>query len=216
MQSQRQTAYKLWISDIIRGKYSRDEGEFGLNYVLVGDKKVSRINLIGTFVDFYRNENGSYVAALLDDGSGAIRCKNWNEDINLYNNVGIGSIVLIVGKLREQDGEVYIIPEIVKSVDPAWAKVRILELNKKYGKPERIEFETDVKNPEIVEEIVSGSDRHRILNLIEKYDSTNGIDYDELILKSGLKEDAVKEIVVDLLKSGELFEPKPGKLKLLG
>ena len=42
------------------------------------------------------------------------------------------------------------------------------------------------------------------------------LDYDDLILKSGLNESLVKEVVTDLLKNGDIFEPKPGKLKILG
>lgn len=217
MQTQRQTAYKLWVSDLVRGKYQKEEGEFGLNYILINNKKISRVNLIGTFVDIYKNDTGSYVVALLDDGFGSIRCKNWNEDLNLYNNISIGSVVLIIGKIREQNGEIYIIPEIVKIVDSVWAKVRNSELKKKYGEPEKIEFNTSVKEPEIIEEIVSSeSDRQKILGLIEKNDSLNGIDYDDLILKSGLKEEIVKDILNDLIKQGEIFEPKSGRLKILG
>lgn len=217
MQVQRQTAHKLWISDLIRGKYQRDEGEFGLNYILINNKKISRVNLIGTFVDIYKNDAESYIVTLLDDGFGAIRCKNWNEDLNLYANVGIGSVVLIIGKIREQNGETYIIPEIVKAVDPIWAKIRNSELKNKYGSPEKIEFNAGVKEPEIIEEIVgSENDKQKILGLIEKNDSLDGIDYDNLILKSGLKEEIVKDIINDLIKQGEIFEPKPGRLKILG
>ena len=214
---QRQTACKLWISNLIKGKYHKEEGEFGLNYVLINDKKIARVNLIATFVDIYKNDAENYIIALLDDGFGSVRCKNWNEDLNLYKNVGIGNVVLVIGKVREQNGEIYIVPEILKVIDSIWAKVRNSELKKKYGEPEKIEFNADVKEPEIVEEIVSSeSDRQRILSLIERNDSLDGIDYDDLILKSGLKEEIVKDIINDLIKQGEIFEPKSGRLKILG
>lgn len=216
MQQNRQTAYKLWISDILKGIYSREEGEFGLNYVLVKDKKVARVNLIGTFSDIYRSESGGYIAALLDDGFGSIRCKNWNEDSKLYENVSIGTIVLVVGKIREQNGEMYIVPEIVRIVEPIWLKIRNMELTKLYGKPERVEFEADVKNLEVVEEVVSGNDRQKIIGLIDKNGSSDGIDYDALVLKSKLSEDVARKIIEDLLKDGEIYEPRAGRLKILG
>ena len=34
----------------------------------------------------------------LDDGSGAIRVKAWNETINLFLDVDIGDLVLVIGK----------------------------------------------------------------------------------------------------------------------
>ena len=131
----RKTANKIWISLLLRGEFHKEEGEFGSNYVLIGDKKISRVNVIAIVVDKFINEVHDAGTVEIDDGSGNILIKVWQDDVKIIDNVTIGDLILAVGKLRQFNDEIYIVPELIKTLkDMNWAKIRKLELEKEYGK----------------------------------------------------------------------------------
>ena len=62
-------ANKLRIKDLHAGSYVRTEGQFEPNYLTLGDRKISRVNVIAVIVS---NEEAGLV---LDDGSGRIEAR---------------------------------------------------------------------------------------------------------------------------------------------
>ncbi len=222
MQQSRQTAFKLWLHDIKNSKYFREEGEFSPNYVLFKDKKISRVNIIANVVMKFENPERSYSSITLDDGSNNIRVKCWREDIKILDDIDIGNTVMVIGRVREFNNEGYIIPEIVKNMDSNWALVRRLELEKLYGKlvnnsnvvKEEVAIYDNVEE-ELVEEIQIENNRQKILSLIEKFDSDSGADISDIVTSSNVEKDEARKIIEELLKEGEIFELKPGKLKLI-
>ena len=131
-QIQRQTAFKVWISSLLSGKYTKGTEQFEAGFIEVNNTKVSRVNLIGIIIDKFEAE--TQVSLTLDDGSGSIRVKAWNENISLMTGFNIGDLVIVVGKVKEYNNQVYVTPEIVKNLDnPLWLKVRKLELSKTFG-----------------------------------------------------------------------------------
>jgi len=54
------------------------------------------------------------------------------------------------------------------------------------------------------------------LELIKENDDGNGVDIDQIILSSGLDESEAHEVISELIKQGEIYEPKPNKIKILG
>jgi|SRR3989338_7041244 len=223
----RNTAYKVWIADLVVGKFIKGQEQFDSGYVEVKNKKISRVNLICGVVDKFSGNN--YMSLSLDDGSGAIRVKAWNETINLFLDVDIGDLVLVIGKVREYNNSIYIVPEIVRKLDnPLWLKVRRLELTKFYGEPQRVELKLEEENnvlveetPEInvIEEKIQDEDkinsREVVLSLIESLDLGDGANFDDVVIKSSLGEEA-KNIIEDLIKGGEVFELHKGKLRIIG
>ncbi len=204
----RQTAYKFWIKKILGVKWELDEE--GILRFDIGGLKVSRVNLIGNVINKYEGNNYSYLT--IDDGSGQIRLKVWGDDIKLLNKPRIGDTVLVVGKISQSQGEIFIRPEIVRVIDKLWLKVRKRELEKAFGELEKIE-EAESVEEEVVEDqkiIAKG----KILNIIEKEASEDGIDMIEVIKKSGIREDEAEEIINELLKEGEIFETRPGRLQI--
>ena len=229
MAIERQTAYKVWISDLMSNPYKKDPGEWSPNYVLVGDKKVSRVNLLATVIMKYENPEGTNISVTLDDSSASIRVKVWADDIKLLKDIEIGDTILVIGRPREFSSEIYIVPEIVKKIDNyTWQKIRKLELEKEFGTRQKIETpkpqkQEEFKQPEILQPLVeeetveetSETDRQRILNLIEKSDSDQGADFSKVVLESQIEEQKASLIIEDLLKEGEIFQPSPATLKLL-
>ena len=194
----RLVAYKVKINDIINGEYVKEEG-WKPNYVKTNFGNISRVNVLAVVVG--KNDDGSFT---IDDGSGKINARSF--DI-IADGFKIGDVVLVIGKPRLWNSQKYIIYEIVKKIeDKTWIKVRKLELNT--IKKEEIKGIT-----EKVEEKVVENPYDKILDLIKELDKGDGADYQEVYVKSNLKKG--DEILKALLEQGEIFEIKPGRLKIL-
>ena len=227
-QQLRQTAYKVWISDLINKQVQKEEGEWSPSYIIVDNKRVSRVNIIANVVMKYKAEDGGYSTLTVDDSSSDIQIKAWKEDISLMEDIEIGETVLLIGKVREYNSQVYIVPEIIKPLDSSeWVELRKKELSRLYGerevkvqetpKPEEKKEESSPQDEVKVEEVsMSGnSDRQKILNIIENLDKNEGSDLMEVIQESKWDEEAANTLIQELLKEGEIFEIKPGKLKII-
>ena len=82
-----------------------------------------------------------------------------------------------------------------------------------------MELEKNVKEKKVYqnktsfkEEIIDESPKNKILKLIKGLDKGNGVSIEEITLKDV---EGVDKIVDSLLKKGDIFELKPGKLKVL-
>ena len=208
----RQIAYKVWISDLLNGDYKKNEGEWEPNFVTVRGRDISRVNLIVNIVNKFMHENGTYLSFDLDDGSGIIRAKTWREDADFFKYINVGDLILIIGRPRKYNEEIYLVPEIMKVLDNVlWAKVRKLDLENEYGKP------TSLKEPisntnEFQEGDINQNDRKKILNIISKQEE---ISYDLLIKTAGMDEKRVESTIKELIKEGEIYTPRPNMLKVI-
>jgi len=202
----RQIAFKVRIKEIINGKYIKEEG-WQPNYIITNNNtQISRINLIGTVVSTPADEEVNYQSITLDDGTGRISVRIFEQN-NLFNNINIGEVILVIARPREYNNQIYLLPEILKKIeDKGWIKVRELEL-KQESKIEN--KKTEETKEEIIEDIQE-SILDKIINFIKEKDSGDGVDFEE-VLKQIDEEEAIKE----LLKKGELFEIRPGILKVL-
>lgn len=214
----RAPAQKVWIADFINGNFFAAEG-WNPSYVLVNDKKISRANILATVVMKFTSEDGNYAALTLDDGTETIRSKAFGPDTVKFSNVKISSIVRFIGKIKEYNQERYLKPEIVREVsDPNWLIVHKLEL----GEPATSVPSPEETKPTISENVAETtlkeddlSVQAKILNLIRTLDSGAGAELDAVIERSQIEIEEAKNIIVGLLKAGEVYEPRKGKLKVL-
>lgn len=238
-QTIRQTAYRVWIKDLVNSEYIKEEGEWKPNYIKIKDKNVSRVNIIANVITTFKNPDNTYASITLDDGSETIRVKAFRDDISLIENTKPGDTLLVIGRPREYQNEIYIIPEIIKTIiNPDWIRIRKLELMKSYGSPvkeERIGHYPDQepkikisKEPEgfqeinsfveeeIIEDspIVSETSRQKLLNTIEKANES-GISHEELISKSDIPKEEAETAIQELLKEGEIYFPRAGFIKIV-
>jgi RPA family protein len=225
----RQVAVKVRIKDIVYGRYVKEEG-WTPNFVETEEGlKVSRANIMGAVVFRSDEENFNYKNLIVDDGSGKISVRSFEKNDSL-NNFDIGDIILVIGRPREFNDEKYLIPEIVKKIqDVKWIQVRNLELdklNKNIKKSdlknsEHIEVETikndineNSQNKVVREEIREDApDPNVIYDLIKKLDTGGGVLIDDIIKKSDSEN--VEKKINDLLENGDIFEVKPGIVKVL-
>lgn len=197
----RQTAYKITVKDILNSIYVKTDG-FNPNYLRGMGKEISRINVIGVVVEKIDLDN--YKTLTIDDGTGIISSRVFENNI-LSDEINMGDIVAIIGRPREYSSEKYILIEIIKKIDPSWAIVRKLELK-------NVKDDKNIINKSSVEEEDVEISTNEIVKLIREMDKGDGVSIEEISSKDI---NDYEKIIDILLKGGDIFEVKPGKLKIL-
>jgi RPA family protein len=206
-QQKRQIAYRLKISDIISGTYVKEEGWIP-NYIISNNKKISRVNIIAIVIS--KIEEGPYSGLVVEDFSGKISVREFGE-AKTIPKINVGDAVIIIGKIREFSNAKYIVPEIIRKIsDLRWLEIRKNELG------------TDQKTEEFVEEVLDESEEvviaekeedNDLISLIKKLDKGDGADVSEIIRLSDV--DNAEKAIQSLIKNGDVFEVKAGKVKVL-
>ena len=212
MAQNRATAYIFWIKDIINA--IPEITPEGFKVFSIQGRQVKRVNVISAVIGSYQNDSKNYSALTLDDSSGQIRAKAWDEDTKAIAGVSVGDIVLVVGLLHESNGEVFIRPEVARKINIEWASARKAYLSSSYGKPPA-EGRLNVTEEVIGEPVEPTMEaRGKVFSLIESQEKGQ-IAVEELIRVSGMRRALVDKIVEDLIKDGEIFQPKAGFVQVL-
>jgi len=207
---QRNVAHKLRIKDILEAEYIKTEG-FTSNYLNINNKEVSKVNIIGVVVQ--KSGEGNYKTIMVDDGSGYISARVFDDSLSL-DNFGLGDVITIIGKPREFSSEKYILIEIVKKVDPNWARARKIELGVKETPVSSIKENNKLR--EVQKEVLIEADpKNKILKLIKRLDSGQGVSIEDIPKEETKEIGDIDPIISLLLREGDIFEIKPGKLKVL-
>ncbi len=218
----RQTAYKLWIASILSSPYTKTTGEFSPNYITFKDQQISRVNIMANVIETFASPEDTHASLTVDDGSGTIRIRVFKDNLALLRDIEMGDLVLIIGKIREYNNELYILPEIVKKLTNAsWGKLRRLELTKEHGKPPALQQAIHLQEiPQQhtalqvqtvvapVSEITQG-----VLSSIEK--SEEGVSLPVLATSLNITQGEVEKIILELLKNNDIYQNKPGHYKVL-
>lgn len=205
-QFKRNIAFKYRIGDILLAKPIFDNDKF--LYLELGEKKISRVNVIGNIVDKYDSEGDKqYSFFTLDDGSGQIKLKIFGEDSLKFKEVTQGQTVAVIGTVRNWNNETYIQPEIISEKEPRYLLLRKLEIEKTRKQ--------NTKPIEDKKEIVALKDK--ILDAIKNSEEEGGIDTDKIITDfREASPDLINQEIQKLLEEGIIFEPRPGRLRYLG
>jgi len=208
----RLTAYKTWISDLLNSNYVETHGEFESNYVELYNTQISKVNIVATVVNKMESDDKNYASITLDDGSEEIRLKTWREDTRLLRDINVGEIILVVGKVKKYNEEVYLIPNVVKKMNVDWETARKLELIETYGKPNETQnlnaYPISNKEEKIeVEEIkfTTSNLRNEILSLIEAYEEKEGISLEEVKEKLHADIHGINSVIEELIKEGQVY-----------
>lgn len=199
-QKKRQIAYKVLISNILNGIFSKDELYAG--YIKLNNKNISRVNLIATVVD--KAEYSSYSSIMIDDGTGRIPLRTI-ENNQFFSKIDVSDVVLVIGRIREFNNERYIMPEIIKNINSSWLNVRRFEISQ--------HFDNKIIEQPIEETSTDANINEVVYSLIKKMDDGYGVAIDDVIKNSNNSE--AERIIYKLLENGDIFEIKPGKLKVL-
>lgn len=215
----RQTAFVVRISDILKGSYVKEEG-WQPNYIKMGTKKVSRVNIIATVIS--KPEEEPFKTMVVDDGA-RISVRSF-EEADVFKDFEIGDVVLIIGRPREYAQQKYVMPEIIKRVDERWAELRKLqlqrlELEEKEERALEVEEikeekkEEEEKEKEVEEEKTRDTNMQHVFELVKELDKGEGADFEAVMNKADVQ--SPEKIIRALLEQGEIFELRPGKLKVL-
>ncbi len=243
MRKMRPAAYKLKIEDLVRGQYVHSlEGAEPSHVLTPWGQRVTRARVMGTVVDKFVREDQSYATLRLDDGSETISIRAWREGVPELDLFDVGSVIDVMGKVREFDGEVYLVPELILRVeDPNWELVRELEITD--TRREALEAgvrprETPATTMEpnrlraglpqpsqtagtILEEEesplpdVPDDVKKRIALALEKLDRGNGATPADISVELNLPNAQVEDALRVLLIGGDIFEPVAGRFKLM-
>ncbi len=193
----REVAYKLSIGQLLSGEKSMEGNR--LNFISFTDKRIIRANIIAAVVEKYvRDEPGQtkYASLTLDDNSGQMRLKIFG-DLRMVQNVEIGNIISVIGFVRFFADEVYILPEILRKVDEKWLMVRKIETAENKNRS----FHADA--------------REKIIEKIKEFDKGDGAEMESLIMAVKIPVEQIHSSVQKLLEEGTIYEPKPGRIRLL-
>lgn len=218
------------------GQYIRSPDGTQPSYLLTPwGEQVTRVRVMGTVVDKFIREDQSYATLRIDDGSETISLRAWQETAKELNRFNLGEIIDVVGRVREFNGEIYLIPEMIIRVEnPNWELVRELEIiamrrgalaagvKPKFVKQEPRELNITapretVETAETEEEplpIVPDELKKKVAIAIEKLDTGSGVEpikiANELNLSLAQINDALRVMFVE----GDVFEPTTGKFRL--
>ena len=178
----RHTALPVFIAQLDSSQYVQSADEPS-GITLPDGKVAGRVRIYGLCVS--TNE------LVVDDGTGSIVVRSFDKPFTCE----LGSPILVIGRPRTYNNELYILGEIVKTIDPKW-----IELHKKL-------------NPfSPIEKKAASKPSSNAIDLVRKHDTGEGADYTAVVNELG---PSGEEMIVHLLAIGELFETKPGKLKVL-
>ncbi len=132
-------AVRVRIEDILKGEFEEttlDAARFlRLPSILGVSSLVSRVRVLGIVTYSTVSEDRRYGKIILEDGTGRISLRVWEEDVDLIldpdtgDPYGVGTILDVIAKIRAYKGEKYLYPTlIVKLEDPNWLIVSNLEL----------------------------------------------------------------------------------------
>lgn len=211
----RQTAYMFWISDLRAAAIDTSQQYPSFN---VRNKHTVRVNLIAVVTSKYVSENGSYATLGLDDGTGTIFAKAWNEDTVIITRQEVGNVVLVIGKLGlNSSNEVYVRPEIIRQIEMPWLAARKKELEMKYGQPQEKVSQVFSEDPvsiieeEIIPVVSKSAVRVKVLEILNS--SSEGIEELKIVEQSGYNKADVIKAITELVREGEIYYSRPGVLK---
>ena len=210
----RPIAYKKSIADLIDAKYIKPEGQ-AANFLQADGQEIARVNVIAAVVSKADFQN--YVNISIDDGTGRIYARAFDNAV-LAGNIKVGDVVMIIGRPREFSSEKYILIEAIKSISPAWAKFRIRELERgfkgshSYAAKNSAASEPDKLGQSENEDISYSSQSNNVIKMIKDLDKGDGVSIDDLLSKGIENADS---IIDALLRRGNIFETRHGKVKVL-
>jgi RPA family protein len=203
----REIAYKLRIGEILKGKPQltpMGDGKDRFNFLELGDKKIVRVNLIANVIDKFISEGEKKFATLtLDDATGQINVKAFGDEVAKFQDKNQGQTLAVIGVLRIYNNELYILPDIMKEVDPRYLLIRKLEIEK-----------AAPKQPVSSEERIALKDQ--IISKIKQAEVSEGIDTEKLIMEISANPAAISQEVRKLQEDGVIYEPRPGRVRYLG
>ncbi len=222
---ERMTAVRASISDITNGSFSDDNGPHVVSPFGV---ELRRVVVVGFVVNkFYREGDDTgkkrFESITLDDGTDTIGVKVWGEeDASILEGVKESILALVIGKVRQYNEEVYLIPEIVRELtDPNYMSLHLMErykavLNRSgISLPDTMEQQQELLTS-APKKTVSGKLANDIIAYIRLEAPPEGIPLKDIVAyfeKKGQDSEKVQTKVFNLVAEGALNEVSIGQFR---
>lgn len=118
------TAVRSNVADIVNGTFGNENGPHVISPYGV---ELRRVALVGFIVERYVGQ-GNFASITIDDGTETIKAKAWGAEAGALEKVEENKLALFVGKIREYEGEIYLVPEIIRELDdPNYMALHLME-----------------------------------------------------------------------------------------
>ena len=202
-QIKRETASICLVRDLLDGEFVKTEG-WNPSYIKTRIGNISRASLMGVLVS--KDPDG----LVFDDGSGRMLLRSFDEAS--FSNVEVGDFLLVVGRPRVYNEQKYVLPEIMKKLPPAWGEFRKREIELISANARELPKENRVAVSEPV--APTANYFQKLLDFIKDLDTGEGAPSEEVMKRSGVPN--AESLMRKLIEEGEIFELRPGRVKILG
>ncbi|MHA1927465.1 MAG: hypothetical protein ACTSV2_02680 [Candidatus Thorarchaeota archaeon] len=215
MMKERMTATRVSIVDIVKGTFGKDDGD---RVISPDGIELRRVMIVGHIVGQLTGKD-NFASITIDDGTGTIRAKAWGNEAASLQEVEENILALVIGKVKEYNDEIYLVPEIIRSL-PDSNFLTLHKLERHYhivqhgGEP----IPTSASLEDHYETSKATSDRAKpkglggkILDYIQKNDTSQGIAIAD-IAKYFAKEDKtdIQLEVIELQADNWIREERTG------
>jgi len=203
-------AAKVRIADILGGQFEEVSVGPVRYFRLPSGKSVASVRVMGVVVDTYVSDDMGHVRLVIEDGTGSISVRAWDQDVELLIDPASGlpysrgTVLDVIGRVREWRAEKYLVPQLVVKVeDPNWILVRALEIMRERLRAAaassegaaRVEEEEDIKT--------------RVLNLLK---NKGALREEQIIVEfPDSLGDAVLRSLDELLEEGLIYLDEQGR-----
>lgn len=203
MARQRQTARICTLSEIREHPWEENPG-YEPSGVRTPRGLLSRVNVLATVVA----KEGAGMT--IDDGTAQVLVRSFEGE----PKAEVGSLVLVIGRPREFNSERYLVLEICRRLrSNEWIAYRRRELAHLASH----DFTEPVEQAEVGEvvQVRDGGENpfERLVAKIRELDGGQGADIEDILKAAALPEG--ERLLRTLLEEGEIFEIRPGKVKVL-
>ena len=198
----RQTAIPCTLHELQSGDWVQNTG-LAPSGVKTPRAFISRANILGIIVSMQED------AFIIEDGTGAASVRSFGP---MNVSAHVGDMVLVVARPREFNNERYLALEICKKLrSPAWIAYRKKELELLGTIPQPPMPQQAPASPvKPVQNTAEENSTELIIARIRALDNGTGVMVDDL-----LSIPQAEKYVRTLLEEGEIFEIKPGRVKVL-
>jgi len=208
-QRRKLVAVRCRIADILNGKYvKRDDLTPG--YVLTSfGLMMSRVRIGGIVSQVYSNEDRTYGFITIEDGTGSIRIKFFNESVKLLDGINKGDWIEAVGRIREYNEERYVVVDgIEKHDDPLKSmlfRMDVIKSLKKFMEKRKAVLDLMKKASDLEELLKLAEEKGLDGQIVEGVWQAENVKKEEEEIKKGeeIEKEEAKDLVLRLIKEND-------------
>ena len=141
-QRKRLVAIRCRVADILAGRYIKKD-DLSPGYVITPFGLIlSKVRINGIVSRVYVNDDKTYGFMTVEDGTGSIRVKFFNEMTKMLSDINKGDWVQVMGRIREYNDEKYLVVDgLVKHDDVMkimLARVDLIKAMKEFAEKRKI------------------------------------------------------------------------------